>query len=178
VLSLSSWLFLKQRCLPSSAAAAAQLQPNRLLPKVRSRDPRPASPERFVVTLLPHHPQLSESVVQPRFIFAHMGDPDLNARKEAVMASVRNELALANAQELMNVRSFASFFPLVFQSKKKCAHMIAACPLFSIHHSENERQVLRKVRDQTIYLAIRLRRGATNSTLSFYSHAVKKILLD
>jgi hypothetical protein len=31
---------------------------------------------------------------------------DLNARKEAVMASVRNELALANAQELMNVRAF------------------------------------------------------------------------
>jgi hypothetical protein len=30
---------------------------------------------------------------------------DLNARKEAVMASVRNELALASAQELMNVRS-------------------------------------------------------------------------
>ncbi|KAF8274811.1 Tim10/DDP family zinc finger-domain-containing protein [Lactarius quietus] len=27
---------------------------------------------------------------------------DLNARKEAVMASVRNELALANAQELIN----------------------------------------------------------------------------
>jgi import inner membrane translocase subunit TIM13 len=48
-----------------------------------------------------------------------MGDPDLNARKEAVMASVRNELALANAQELMNVRCFACFFPLVFQSKKK-----------------------------------------------------------
>ena len=107
-----------------------------------------------------------------------MGDLDLNARKEAVMASVRNELALANAQELMNVRCFASFFPLVFQSKKKRAHMIAACPLFSIHHSENERQVLRKVRDQTIYFIIRLRRGATNSALSFYSHAVKKILLD
>jgi len=32
---------------------------------------------------------------------------DLNARKEAVMASVRNELALANAQELMNVRAFS-----------------------------------------------------------------------
>jgi hypothetical protein len=29
---------------------------------------------------------------------------DLNARKEAVMSSVRNELALANAQELINVR--------------------------------------------------------------------------
>lgn len=29
---------------------------------------------------------------------------DLNARKEAVMTSVRNELALANAQELINVR--------------------------------------------------------------------------
>lgn len=40
VLSLSSWLFLKQRCLPSSAAAAAQLQPNQLLPKVRSREPK------------------------------------------------------------------------------------------------------------------------------------------
>ena len=48
-----------------------------------------------------------------------MGDLDLNARKEAVMASVRNELALANAQELMNVRCFASFFLLVFQFKKK-----------------------------------------------------------
>jgi len=33
-----------------------------------------------------------------------MGDADLNARKEAVMTSVRNELALANAQELINVR--------------------------------------------------------------------------
>jgi hypothetical protein len=32
------------------------------------------------------------------------GDVDLNARKEAVMSSVRNELALANAQELINVR--------------------------------------------------------------------------
>jgi Tim10/DDP family zinc finger len=34
--------------------------------------------------------------------FIH-GDVDHNARKEAVMASVRNELALANAQELINV---------------------------------------------------------------------------
>jgi hypothetical protein len=42
---------------------------------------------------------------------------DLNARKEAVMASVRNELALANAQELMNVRAFficLSFLALRF----------------------------------------------------------------
>ena len=54
--------------------------------------------------------------------------------------------------------------------------MIAACPPFSIHHSENERQVLRQMRDQTIYLIIKLRRGA-NSALHF-SHAVKKILLD
>jgi len=35
---------------------------------------------------------------------------DLNARKEAVMASVRNELALANAQELINVRAKLSLY--------------------------------------------------------------------
>lgn len=31
---------------------------------------------------------------------------DMTARKEAVMNNVRQELALANAQELMNVREF------------------------------------------------------------------------
>lgn len=30
---------------------------------------------------------------------------DMAARKEAIMASVRGEIALANAQELMNVRA-------------------------------------------------------------------------
>jgi len=35
-------------------------------------------------------------------------DVDLNARKDAVMSSVRNELALANAQELINVRGYSS----------------------------------------------------------------------
>lgn len=44
--------------------------------------------------------------------------------------------------------------------------MIAACPPFSIHHSESERQVLRQMRDQTIYRIIKLRRGA-NSALPF-----------
>ena len=41
--------------------------------------------------------------------YIHLGDADLNARKEAVMSSVRNELALANAQELINVRGFSSY---------------------------------------------------------------------
>lgn len=67
--------------------------------------PRPPSPERFVVV-----PATSPT---PTFGVCGVSLPiplltwrpaDLNARKEAVMASVRNELALANAQELMNVR--------------------------------------------------------------------------
>jgi len=65
--------FLKQRCLPSSVAAAAQLQPNRLLPKVRSRDPRPTSPELFrCVPLLPHHPPTFGESGATSIFFAHM----------------------------------------------------------------------------------------------------------
>jgi hypothetical protein len=48
-----------------------------------------------------------------------MATADFNARKEAVMASVRNELALANAQELMNVRFFACLLPFDLSITKK-----------------------------------------------------------
>ena len=81
-------------------AAAAQLLPILLLPKVK-----------FV---------LFDTVLSPRrAVFLHwrvkrssnpyipLGDADLNTRKEAVMSSVRNELALANAQELINVRGYS-----------------------------------------------------------------------
>ena len=53
----------------------------------------------------------------------------------------------------------------MFQSEKKNTHMIAACPppASTIYHSENKRQVLRKVRDKTIYLSIKLRRGAKSA---------------
>lgn len=42
---------------------------------------------------------------------------DQNARKEAVMSSVRNEFALANAQELINVRGSFSLFPRIYLIK-------------------------------------------------------------
>jgi hypothetical protein len=73
---------------------------------------------------------------------------DLNARKEAVMSSVRNELALANAQELINVRGIhPSLFDLSF---------------LTVGHSENKRQMLREMRDQTVHVSIWLRRGAVD----------------
>ena len=63
---------------------------------------------------------------------AHVATVDLNARKEAVMASVRNELALANAQELMNVRYVASFFPFDVSIRKinKHSHGCGVPPRF------------------------------------------------
>ena len=50
---------------------------------------------------------------------------DPNARKEAVMTSVRNELALANAQELINVRAQKrnmSSFPLRVSHPRPLPH--------------------------------------------------------
>jgi hypothetical protein len=63
---------------------------------------------------LPAVARLTATIVIPDY--SH-GDADLNARKEAVMASVRNELALANAQELMNVRSQLGVFPFLIVSQ-------------------------------------------------------------
>lgn len=62
------------------------------------------------------------------------------------MSSVRNELALANAQELINVRGIHTS---LFDS-----------PFLTVGHSENKRQVLREMRDQAVHVSIWLRRGA------------------
>ncbi len=66
------------------------------------------------------------------------------------MASVRNELALANAQELINVREFCTTRP--------CSPF-AVC-LFLTLVPENKRQMLREMRDQAVDVSIQLRRGA------------------
>lgn len=41
----------------------------------------------------------------------NFGYEDMQARKEAIMNQVRNELALSNAQELINVRSLSAPCP-------------------------------------------------------------------
>jgi hypothetical protein len=75
---------------------------------------------------------------------------DLNARKEAVMSSVRNELALANVQELINVRGIYT------------SPFLIRPPFLTIGLSENKRQVLREMRDQAVDVSIWLRRGAVH----------------
>jgi hypothetical protein len=108
---------------------------------------------------------------------------DPNARKEAVMTSVRNELALANAQELINVRAPPpkkkqyTFFSLTCFTSPPAApppirrltinrddasltHLSFflgrsnASPQSPHKKTENERKMLRKVRDQTIDITI------------------------
>jgi hypothetical protein len=54
---------------------------------------------------IPHFGECVKTEVVTFYYLFHMATADLNARKEAVMSSVRNELALANAQELINVRA-------------------------------------------------------------------------
>jgi hypothetical protein len=67
------------------------------------------------------------------------------------MASVRNELALANAQELINVRQ-ASFL-YVFRPIPTITPRVASRPR-PPRHTENKREMLRKVRDQAIDVTI------------------------
>lgn len=62
------------------------------------------------------------------------------------MSSVRNELALANAQELINVRGYSSYSRVSLP----CQTYVAFAPF---QHTENKRQVLCKVCDQTIHLS-------------------------
>lgn len=65
------------------------------------------------------------------------------ARKEALMQSVRGEMALANAQELLNVRK--PFLPFPF--------IILTSTL------EKQRKMLRQVCHEAFNISVRFRRG-------------------
>ena len=70
------------------------------------------------------------------------------------MSSVRNELALANAQELINVRSLF-FLPIPLPPPKSypCQCGVLTLPLTKTSHTENKRQMLCKMCDQTVHLS-------------------------
>lgn len=73
---------------------------------------------------------------------------DMAAQKEAFMKQIRNEYALNNAQELMNVSMSPAMLLLFLMIK------------FLNMTLENERKVLFKMRNETLDIVIEFGRGA------------------
>ncbi|KAF4613667.1 hypothetical protein D9613_007687 [Agrocybe pediades] len=66
---------------------------------------------------------------------------DMNARKEAMMNSVRQELALANAQELMNKASERCFSKCVTKPGDSLSSSEQVCLVHAFLSTANDSQV-------------------------------------